>query len=85
MEREDELIGEIIAARGLAQMLCFLLVGNGTLARETVETGLTSLVAQWGGLAHGPEPKPALHAGIAAMRLGEFLAEFRGLTGGVSQ
>ena len=85
MDREDQLIGEIIAARSIAQGLCFLLVESGVIPREKVENQITGAIALHAKQSNGENPKEALHAGIAAIRLTEFLDDFRRLLGGTVQ
>ena len=85
MDREDQLIGEIIAARSMAQGLCFLLVQTGVLPREKVENQITAAIAVHSEQSNGENPKEALHAGISAIRLTEFLEDFRRLLGGTVQ
>ncbi len=82
MDREDQLIGEIIAARSVAQGLCYLLVANGVVPREAIENQLAGTVGYWAKASNGDDPKAALHAGIAAVRLTEFLKEFLDMMGG---
>ena len=82
---QDQLIGEIISTRGLAQMVCFLLVGQGIVPRETVENGISALLDQWTTEANGPDKQRGLQFAVAAVRQAEFLKEFRHLLGGKIQ
>ena len=85
MDREDQLIGEIISARSIAQMLAYALAQNGVLPRDEIETRLSKTIAGWVKRSNGEDPKKALQAGVAAVRLTEFLDEFRRLMGGTVQ
>lgn len=85
MTREDHLLGEIIAARGLAQMLAITLVTEGIVSSEAIESRLAALVGQWSDRSCEPGCIAAAGCAIAAVRLGEFLAEFRTLVGSATQ
>ena len=56
MTREEELIGEVIAARGLAQMLAIMLVKDGIVPREKLEGYVVALAKMWKSRADQTNP-----------------------------
>jgi hypothetical protein len=85
MDREDQLIGEILAARSTVQALCIALVVQNVVSHEALENQLLAAQQFWAKAcneARAKDPDGGWREAVASAKITEFIATLRSNVGG---
>lgn len=85
MDKETQILGELLATRAIAHALFYALANNNVVPRDRLTRELKIKEQQYAGEANSDDMDRARRASVAAVRLAEFIAEFHVLTGGSVQ